>query len=119
MEAKGFISLIIGITGIILSIFIKNHEISGNFFKISIGLILASFIEVCVNLFENRGRIRIIICTWLIKPNKPIRITTAYLFRIEIRLCKSKILLFAKNIFLSGSSARDPANNYNVRDYKT
>jgi hypothetical protein len=94
METKGFISLLTGIAVIIVSIIIKNKEISSNFFKISIGLIIASFIEISVNLFENRGRIRIIICTWLYRPNKPIRITTAYLFRIEMN---GKFLLIKRH----------------------
>jgi hypothetical protein len=94
MEAKGLISLVIGIFGIIVSIFLKNDQVSSNLVKISIGLIFASFIEICVNLYEHRKRIKVIICTWILKPNKPIRITTAYLFRIEVN---GKFLLIRRH----------------------
>src|SRR5665647_3925214 len=94
MENKGLISLVIGIIGIIVSIFLKNNEVSSNLLKISIGWISASFIEICVNLYEHRKRIKVIICTWILKPNKPLRITTAYLFRIEMN---GKFLLIKRH----------------------
>jgi hypothetical protein len=94
MENKGLISLVIGIIGIIVSIFLKNDEVSSNLLKISIGWISASFIEICVNLYEHRKRIKVIICTWILKPNKPLRITTAYLFRIEMN---GKFLLIKRH----------------------
>ncbi len=94
MDTKGLISLIIGIIGILVSLFLKNLQVSDTLLKISIGLLMASFIEICVNLYDHRKRLKIIICTWIRKPNKPIRITTAYLFRIEIN---GKFLLIRRH----------------------
>ncbi len=94
MDTKGLISLILGAIGIVISLFLGNPKVSDNLLKISIGLIIASFIDICVNLYDNRERLRVIISTWILKPNKAIRITTAYLFRIEIN---GKFLLIKRH----------------------
>ena len=94
MDSKGLISLILGAIGIVISLFLGNPKVSDNLLKISIGLIIASFIDICVNLYDNRERLRVIITTWILKPNKAIRITTAYLFRIEIN---GKFLLIKRH----------------------
>lgn len=57
-------------------------------FDLLIGSVLGSSLGLITALFvwgyDNSGRIRIWLCSHFIERNKPIRITSAYLFRIEI-----------------------------------
>ncbi|MDX3917221.1 hypothetical protein H8S90_01030 [Olivibacter sp. SDN3] len=80
---KGKVSFIIGILGFAICFFLESGESKATIFKISLGFVLGSLIEFIVFLVENRRRWGML-KTFIIKPNKPVRITVAYLFRIEI-----------------------------------
>lgn len=81
-SAKGKINFIIGVLGAV-SCFFLNEEIKGTVSKISIGLLCASIIDFIVFLYENRKRWKLL-QTKIWKRNVPVRITVAYLFRINI-----------------------------------
>lgn len=80
---KGKVSFVIGMIGFIVFFFLKQDEPKTTIFKISIGIVLSSFIEFVVFIIENKKRWSIL-KTLIIKRNQPIRVTVAYLFRIEI-----------------------------------
>ncbi|MFH6937072.1 hypothetical protein [Flavobacterium sp. FlaQc-30] len=83
MNAKGKINFFIGVIGFVSCIFLSNGEVQGTIFKISLGLVIASCIEFIVFIFENKKRWKLL---WpkIWKPNTSVRLTVAYLFRIEV-----------------------------------
>lgn len=80
---KGKVSFIIGLLGFITCIFLKDGEPRNTIFKISLGFIVGGLIEVIVFIIDNKNKWGII-KTLLIKRDQPIRVTVAYLFRIEV-----------------------------------
>lgn len=80
---KGKVSLFFGLVGIILCLFLKESEFSKTLLKISLGIIVAVLIDFIVFIIENRKRLNIL-KTLIIKRNQPVRVTVAYLFRIEV-----------------------------------
>lgn len=83
MTIKGAISLILGGIGLLCCLFIKDTEIKGTLFKLAIGVVAAGVIEFMVFLYENRKRWNLFM-TKVYKRKKPVRVTVAYLFRIEV-----------------------------------
>lgn len=82
MSNRGIMNFIFGILGLVFSFFLQKDEIQDAIFNISLGLTLSFFIDLIVFLFDNKERWK------LIKPqfwkyNLPVRVTVAYLFRIE------------------------------------
>ncbi|RZJ89751.1 MAG: hypothetical protein EOO20_10100 [Chryseobacterium sp.] len=80
---KGKVSFTLGILGLITSYFLAGDEPKSTIFKISLGLVVAGIVEFLVFLYENRKRWNLL-KTLVIKPNSPVRVTMAYLFRIEV-----------------------------------
>lgn len=72
--------MFLGGLGLIACLFIANSD---SYFKVSLGLLLGGVVELIAFLFENRKEWQIL-RTVILHPNKPIRITAAYLFRIEL-----------------------------------
>lgn len=93
MSAKGKISFVIGILGLVSCVFLEKGETQGTVFKIALGLAIASCIDFIVFIFENKKRWKLL---WpkIWKPNKPVRLTIAYLFRIE---CNGKYMLIKRH----------------------
>ncbi len=83
MTIKGVISLILGVLGALSCIFIKDIEARGTVFKLALGFVIAGIIEFIVFLYENRKRWNLY-ATKIYKCGKPVRVTVAYLFRIEV-----------------------------------
>lgn len=79
---KGVISFILGIVGLIVCFVIKEGEPKNTILKVTIGFLSAGSIEFMVFLIENRKRWRLF-KTKIIRSSKPVRVTVAYLFRIE------------------------------------
>lgn len=80
---KGKVSFALGIIGIIISIFLHDGDVKGTLFKIALGFVTGAVVEFIVFLVENKKH-WILFKTKIIKRNKPIRATVAYLFRIEV-----------------------------------
>mgnify|MGYP000891246937 CR=1 FL=1 len=80
---KGIVSFVIGIIAISVCFFLREGEIKNTVLKISIGFISGGIIELIVFIFENRKRWSLF-KTKIIKSSKPVRVTVAYLFRIEV-----------------------------------
>lgn len=80
---KGKVSFIIGLLGFIICIFFKEGEPRNTIFKIALGFVVGGLIEFIVFIIENRNKWDIL-KTLLIKRNQPVRVTIAYLFRIEV-----------------------------------
>ena len=93
MSTKGKISFAIGILGLVSCVFLEKGETQGTVFKIALGLAIASCIDFFVFIFENKKRWKLL---WpkVWKPNKPVRLTVAYLFRIE---CNGKYMLIKRH----------------------
>jgi hypothetical protein len=93
MSVKGKISFVIGILGLVSCVFLERGETQGTVFKIALGLAIASCIDFIVFIFENKKRWKLL---WpkIWKPNKPVRLTVAYLFRIE---CNGKYMLIKRH----------------------
>lgn len=77
------IVFLIGLVGVVISIFLTNNEISSSLFKISLGFIIGALVDFIIFLIENKKNWNLF-KTKLLKRNKPIRATVAYLFRIEV-----------------------------------
>ena len=80
MSAKGVISFLLGLWGVAITVFIPGSE---TYFKISLGLAVGGVIEFMAYLYINRKNLDILKLQ-VVKRNKPMRITTAYLYRIEV-----------------------------------
>lgn len=80
---KGKVSFAIGLIGFIVSFFLHGDEPKNTIFKISLGFVVAGLIEFIAFLIENRKRWGVL-KTLILKRNQPVRVTVAYLFRIEI-----------------------------------
>lgn len=82
MNVKGKISFILGCIGLISCLFLLSGNVQSTIFKIALGLVIASAIELIVFIYENKKRWQLLV-TKIWKYNQPVRITVAYLFRIE------------------------------------
>lgn len=80
---KGKVSFIIGLAGLVLAFFIKSGEAQNTVFKVSLGFVIGSIIEIIVFIAENKKRWGLL-KSLIYKRNQPVRVTIAYLFRIEI-----------------------------------
>lgn len=93
MNAKGKINFVIGTLGLVSCIFLSEGEVQSTVFKIALGLVIASCIDFIVFIFENKKRWKLLLPK-IVKPNKQVRITVAYLFRIE---CNGKYVLIKRH----------------------
>lgn len=80
---KGKVSFSIGVIGLIVCFFLKEGEWQGAILKISLGLTAGGLIEFFAFLIQNRKRWNLLI-TKVFRPSKAVRVTVAYLFRIEM-----------------------------------
>ena len=80
---KGRVSFFIGLSGIAVCFFLHGGDLKDTIFKISLGFVVGGFIEFIVFIIENRKKWGVL-KTLIIKRNQPVRVTVAYLFRIEI-----------------------------------
>lgn len=79
---KGKVSFIIGIIGLIACLFLTD-EAQSTIFKISFGLVIGAIIEFIVFVIDNRknwGTVK----TLIFYRNSPVRVTIAYMFRIQV-----------------------------------
>lgn len=86
MDFKGILSLAIGVVGLLFCNFAHIHgreEMLKTLNDISIGLIIGGLIEFVAFVYIQWNSLRVIISTLLFRPRKNIRLTMAYLFRIE------------------------------------
>lgn len=83
MNLKGTISFMIGVAGLLLCWVLQTGELKSTLFKIAIGFVLAGIIDFIVFLFENKKHWKLY-QTKIFKRSKPVRVTVAYLFRIEV-----------------------------------
>lgn len=85
MTKKGAIQLLLGLILILGSIYLTSTVESTNTgINIGLGLLLGSLVDFLVYLWEEKNRIKIILQTQFLKRNQPIRISLAYLFRIQV-----------------------------------
>ncbi len=84
MNKKGIAQLIIGLIIIIISWQWIGEDSKGAWYRIAIGLLLGAFIDFIVFLWTERKRIKLLIQSNLIKRSQEIRISMAYLFKIEV-----------------------------------
>lgn len=82
MNVKGKINFVIGALGLVICGIFITGDIQSTVFKIALGLVIASIIDLVVFIYENKKRWKLLV-TKIWKPNDPVRITVAYLFRIE------------------------------------
>lgn len=82
MNIKGKINFVIGAVGLLACAFLFSGDVQSTIFKIALGLVIASVIEFIVFIFENKKKWKLLV-TKIWKPNTPVRVTVAYLFRIE------------------------------------
>jgi hypothetical protein len=80
---KGKISFIIGVIGFTVCFFLSEGELKNTIFKISLGFVVGGFIEFIAFIIENRERWNLF-KTKIFNTSKPVRVTVAYLFRIEV-----------------------------------
>lgn len=80
---KGKVTFVIGLLGFTACLFLGANEPGNTTFKISLGLVLAAFIDFTVFIIEHRKKWGVL-KTLFIKRNQPVRVTVAYLFRIEV-----------------------------------
>lgn len=83
MNIKGQVSFIIGLLGAITCLFLQAGDGRSTIFKIALGFILGATIDFIVFLIENRKHWHLF-KTKIFKASKPVRVTVAYLFRIEV-----------------------------------
>lgn len=83
MNLRGRISFIIGLAGFIACFLIGSGDIKSTVFKISLGFVLSGTIDFMVFLAENKKHWGLL-KTQFLKRNQPVRVTIAYLFRIEV-----------------------------------
>lgn len=83
MNLKILINLILGVLGILISWWVVPDIWKDTSFKVSIGLLIAWLVETLIFLISNWKRWRLY-KTKIWKRNQPVRVTIAYLFRIEI-----------------------------------
>nr|WP_315240198.1 hypothetical protein [uncultured Flavobacterium sp.] len=82
MSNRSVITFSLGILGLVSSFLLKKSEIQDAIFNISLGFIAACLLDIFIFILDNKERWK------LIKPlfwkyNLPVRVTVAYLFRIE------------------------------------
>lgn len=76
---KGKVSFVIGLIGILVCVFLREDEPKNTIFKISLGFVIGGLIEFIVFILENRKKWGVL-KTLIIKRNRPVRVTVAYLF---------------------------------------
>lgn len=82
MNVKGKISFVLGCVGLLSCLFLSSGDVQSTIFKVALGLVIASAIELIVFIYENKKKWKLLV-TKIWKCNKPVRVTVAYLFRIE------------------------------------
>lgn len=80
---KGKISFTLGCLGLITCIFLGEGEPRATVFKIALGFVISGVIEFITFIIENRKKWNVL-KTKVYKRNQPVRVTVAYLFRIEV-----------------------------------
>jgi hypothetical protein len=80
---KGKISFLLGLVGLITCLFLDGGEPRATIFKIGLGFVISGTIEFSAFLIENRKKWNIL-KTIVFKRNQSVRVTVAYLFRIEV-----------------------------------
>lgn len=80
---KGKISFFLGCAGLASCIFLEDGELKSTVFNLALGFFIAGIIEFTSFIIENRKKWGVL-KTMVINRNKPIRVTVAYLFRIEV-----------------------------------
>jgi hypothetical protein len=93
MSSKGTINFSISILGLASSFFLEKGEFQDAIFNISLGLMFSCLIDFMIFLFDNKERWKLIKPQYW-KRNLPVRITVAYLFRIE---CNGKYMLIKRH----------------------
>ena len=83
MSLKGTVSFVIGVVGFLACIFLPQGDFRDTVFKIALGFVLGGMIDFMVFLVENRKHWNLF-KTKIFKSSKPVRVTVAYLFRIEV-----------------------------------
>jgi membrane protease YdiL (CAAX protease family) len=106
MNLKGTISFMIGVAGLLLCWVLQTGELKSTLFKIAIGFVLAGIIDFIVFLFENKKHWKLY-QTKIFKRSKPVRVTVAYLFRIEVN---GKYVLIKRQIELGFSPLVEHSN---------
>lgn len=87
---KGIIQSILGIIILIGCIFIEDKHFNDLFLKIGFGFLLVTLIDILTYVWEEWNKIYLILQAYGLKRNIPIRVSMAYLFRIQF---KGKFLL--------------------------
>lgn len=82
---KGVIKLIVGFIILIGCIYIKNEAYKDVFIKIGIGYLLATLIEFGAYIWDEWSRLTLFFQACILNRNKPIRVSMAYLFRIQVQ----------------------------------
>ena len=80
---KGKISFCFGIVGLTICFFLKAGEPRSTIMNIALGLVIAGAIEFAAFIIENRRQWRVL-KSLILRRNQPVRVTIAYLFRIEV-----------------------------------
>lgn len=80
---KGKVGFIIGLCGLLVYFFLQDGDWRNTISKISIGLIVGAIIEFTIYIIENR-KLWNLFKTKIFNTSKPVRVTVAYLFRIEV-----------------------------------
>lgn len=80
---KGKVSFSIGVIGLIACFFLKQGDWQAAILKIAVGLAAGGVIEFIAFLIQNRKRLNVLM-TKIFRASKPVRVTVAYLFRIEV-----------------------------------
>lgn len=81
---KGVIQFSVGLIILVGCIFLRNDGQRDLFLKIGIGYFIATFIEVVNYIWDEWARLWLNFKAYVISRNKPIRISMAYLFRIQV-----------------------------------
>lgn len=80
---KGKISFLLGCAGLITCIFLETGELKSTIFKIGLGFVIGGIIEFAAFLIESRKKWNVL-KTMVYKRNQKVRVTVAYLFRVEV-----------------------------------
>lgn len=83
MKSKGLLSFVLGVVTFIACMFWRDQEPRNTILKISIGFVVGGIIEFIAYLIDNRKKWKLL-TTLVINRNKRIRVTIAYLYRIEV-----------------------------------
>lgn len=81
---KVIIQFLVGLVIMIGCIFLKNADQRDLFLKIGVGYFIATFIDVANFIWDEWRRLKLIFRAYVLNRNKPIRVSMAYLFRIQV-----------------------------------